>query len=177
MVIRWKCKCRYDQSLGKIGCFKTLTLIWRYNLTERPLQQMNRLRSLSRISQQLFICPLSKKVLRLSGKDSVALLQGLTTNDMLLLNERKAGTGSSKQFHFPSLFTLLLSVEGRVLFDTIIHRGDEETIGILYLEADQNEIETLFQHLKKYKMRKKESSSWFAFYFCNYLQITCRCNI
>ena len=116
---------------------------------------MQKLSNLSKIANHFSICPLSRKVLRVCGKDAVALVQGLTTNDIFLLNKKKLANGSSNQFLHPSLFTLLLSVEGRVLFDTIVHRCDGEALPSLYLEADNDEIDTLVQHVKRYKMRKK----------------------
>ncbi|XP_078001085.1 iron-sulfur cluster assembly factor IBA57, mitochondrial-like [Glandiceps talaboti] len=87
----------------------------------------------------------SRTLLRISGKDSEDLLQGVVTNDVSLLKDEKA------------IYTMLLNQQGRVLYDAILYRrgpgGSSEPMYIL--ECEEAIGAELQKHLKMYKIRKK----------------------
>ncbi|XP_070582270.1 putative transferase CAF17 homolog, mitochondrial [Ptychodera flava] len=88
----------------------------------------------------------SRALLRVSGKDSENLLQGLITNDMGLMRNERA------------IYTMLLNLQGRVLYDAIIYREEPSEVSAApayYLECDANVVDELQKHLKTYKLRKK----------------------
>lgn len=87
----------------------------------------------------------SRSVLRLCGKDASDLLQGVITNDM--------GCMGKKDCH-NSLYSLMLNVQGRVVYDLIIYKTEEDPLTFL-IECDSEMIGDLAKDLKKYKIRKK----------------------
>ena len=89
------------------------------------------------------ICYLKDRcTVEISGVDSFTFLQNLITNDMNLLNNTKNG-----------LYTLLLNVQGRFLFDFFICNGTKEDSFII--ECDNKIVKDLIIELKKYKLRQK----------------------
>ena len=105
---------------------------------------MKSLQQLLKLANKATICRLSNQLVSVRGRDSFGLIQGLITNDVNLLKSNRA------------IYTLFLSIDGRVIFDSILHRSEHEEDEIL-IECDDREVESLVSHLKKYKMRKKES--------------------
>ncbi|KAJ8672975.1 hypothetical protein QAD02_004236 [Eretmocerus hayati] len=83
----------------------------------------------------------NRSLLRLAGIETADFLQGLITNDINLLKE-----GAT------SLYSLFLNTRGRVLYDTIIYKAQEETF---FVECDIKVLSNLVKHLKMYKLRKK----------------------
>lgn len=100
-----------------------------------------------------FVCyNLSHRTLiKVQGHDSGHFLQGLITNDMDLLTEgNKTG-----------MYTHMLNVQGRTLYDVIMYRLEEEREGEtrLLLECDSSMQESIQRHLKIFKIRKKVTIS------------------
>lgn len=82
-----------------------------------------------------------RSLVKLSGDDIHAFLQGLITNDMNTLTANGH-----------SLFTFFLNNRGRVLYDSLIYRKTDQE---LVLECDTNARDNLVRHLKMYRVRKK----------------------
>jgi folate-binding protein YgfZ len=76
--------------------------------------------------------------LRLTGSDSLTLLQNLTTNQML-----NAG----------NLYTALLNPQGRVLFDAFVHNMQDSYL----INVHQDSMDGLESHLARYRLRLKVS--------------------
>uniref|UniRef100_H2ZXG7 Iron-sulfur cluster assembly factor IBA57, mitochondrial n=2 Tax=Latimeria chalumnae TaxID=7897 RepID=H2ZXG7_LATCH len=96
-----------------------------------------------------------RDLLAVRGPDSVALLQGLVTNDVELLRPGgAAGTGEGGR---RALYAHLLNVQGRTVADLLLYRQDKapgQEVSIL-LECDQAALDMVQKHLKMYKIRKK----------------------
>ena len=76
-------------------------------------------------------------VLRLSGPDSVKLLQGIITNDMQRLGEA------------PALHAGLLSAQGKIQFDFFVVKSADD----LLIETARASVAPLRQRLEMYKLR------------------------
>jgi folate-binding protein YgfZ len=86
----------------------------------------------------IFGCILTHRALiRVGGADKLAFLQGLVSNDMGKLNTEV------------SLFTLLLSPQGRVQFDLIVHQVSDNW----FLEVDAERAPALIKRLTLFKLR------------------------
>lgn len=81
-------------------------------------------------------------VLRVSGNEASAFLQGLITNDIQHLEEGA-----------PNIYTLFLNIRGRVMCDAIVYKSEETNL--YYVECDSQIIESLQRHLKMYRVRRK----------------------
>lgn len=86
------------------------------------------------------IAPLPDRgVVRVAGPDAHALLQGLVTQDLDLLQSQ------------PAAFTALLSPQGKILFDFfVVRHGDH-----LLLDAAREKIPDLIKRLTLYRLRAK----------------------
>ncbi|KAL2717081.1 hypothetical protein V1478_012781 [Vespula squamosa] len=91
--------------------------------------------------QKILECLNERSVLRVSGHESAAFLQGLITNDIGHLKEDSA-----------SIYSLFLNIKGRVLYDTILYKSKEDNV--FYIECDTQVAESLEKHLKMYRVRK-----------------------
>ncbi|XP_047994730.1 putative transferase CAF17 homolog, mitochondrial [Leguminivora glycinivorella] len=84
--------------------------------------------------------PLPKrKILKVAGDDASRFLHGLITNDM----EHLSGA--------TSMYAMFLNNKGRVLFDTLIYKWQNQHS--FMLECDENVLAQLKKHLKIYKLR------------------------
>eukprot|EP00903_Cladosiphon_okamuranus_P009194 g8781.t1 len=92
----------------------------------------------------------SRAVIEISGADAKALLQGLMTNDMSLLDDGDGGR--------PCIPAAFLNPKGRVLGDALVTRSPRQAAkrkpGYL-LDCPQSVAEGLKTHLKLYKLRSK----------------------
>ncbi|XP_063627762.1 putative transferase CAF17 homolog, mitochondrial [Cydia splendana] len=85
--------------------------------------------------------PLQKrKIIKVAGDDASRFLHGLITNDMEHL---------SSGAH--SMYAMFLNNKGRVLFDTLIYKWQNQPA--FMLECDQNVLAQLKKHLKIFKLR------------------------
>lgn len=85
----------------------------------------------------------NRSVLRVSGNEASAFLQGLITNDMRHLEE-----GAT------SMFCMFLNTKGRVVFDSIIYT-DTTAENSFLVECDKAAENLLKKHLTMYKVRRK----------------------
>lgn len=85
----------------------------------------------------------NRAVLRVSGIEASAFLQGLITNDMRHLEE-----GAT------SMFCMFLNTKGRVVFDSIIYT-DSTVENSFLVECDKAAETLLKKHLTMYKVRRK----------------------
>lgn len=83
-----------------------------------------------------------RSVLRVSGNEASAYLQGLITNDMKRLDEGAL-----------SIYTLFLNVKGRVMCDAIVYKSQESDS--YYVECDSRIAEPLEKHLRMYRVKRK----------------------
>jgi len=88
----------------------------------------------------------SRTLIRVSGRDSNKLLQGLITNDMMELQ----GSQSS------SIYSMLLNAQGRCMFDTLLYKLDNSKEEYM-VEVDSSVTDTVIKHMKLYKLRSKVS--------------------
>ena len=86
------------------------------------------------ISKDFYI-PLNKKILMFSGKDHLKFLNGISTNLNGNINE--------------STRNLILNNKGKILFDIIFYRVEQETSLIL---VSDNEVDELVDYVNKYKL-------------------------
>ena len=88
----------------------------------------------------------TRRLISVSGDDATKFLQGLIAANL----SRSAANGQS------ALYSVFLNAQGRVLYDVFINPGqglgqEDE----LFIECDANGIESLYTHLKRYKLRAK----------------------
>lgn len=83
-----------------------------------------------------------RSVLRVSGNEASAFLQGLITNDMKHLDDGA-----------PNMYTLFLNIRGRVMCDAIVYKGEKSEL--YYVECDSQIVDSLQRHLKMYRVRRK----------------------
>jgi len=99
-------------------------------------------------ASSIIIAPLEhRQILRISGKDSIDLLQGLLTNDVTKLNDKQC------------MFSMMLNTQGRVEHDFLLYKEvgeDADSVSVL-LECEHTMAERVAQLLKRYKLRKKVS--------------------
>lgn len=88
---------------------------------------------------QLF--PLARGYLNIHGSDRYSFLQGLITQDILLLQDQ------------PALYTAMLSSQGRYMYDFFIINKDD----FLLIDIDCVRITDLFKTLSAYKLRSDVS--------------------
>lgn len=86
------------------------------------------------ISKDFYI-PLNKKILMFSGKDHLKFLNGISTNSNGNINE--------------STRNLILNNKGKILFDIIFYRVEQETSLIL---VPDNEVDEFVDYVNKYKL-------------------------
>lgn len=85
-----------------------------------------------------FMAPISNRgVLSLSGEEAKKFLQGLMTNDIYQVSEKKA------------LYTALLTPQGKFLYDFFI----TERSGVLFLEVEKDRLADLKKRLMLYKLK------------------------
>jgi folate-binding protein YgfZ len=81
----------------------------------------------------------NRAVLAVSGPDAVAFLQGLVTHDVALVAPGH------------SLFTGLLSPQGKALFDFHLHAGGD---GAILIDVTADKADALLKRLTMYRLRK-----------------------
>ncbi|XP_050354206.1 putative transferase CAF17 homolog, mitochondrial [Nymphalis io] len=84
----------------------------------------------------------SRALLKISGQESSSFLQGLITNDMKHFEE-----GAK------SMYAMFLNNKGRVMYDTLIHKWDNEETFLI--ECDKKLVNLLQKHLKIFKLKRK----------------------
>lgn len=126
-----------------------MNVIRNHQLIRSCTQLMTRARCLGMQGQNtevrnVFLEPLvHRELVRVSGSEVVSFLQGLTTNDMRMLESPA----------IPSMFTMFLNKAGRVMYDAIIYRTpDPQTV---LIECDKDVSNDLRRHLKLYRVRRK----------------------
>merc|ERR1712150_101792 len=87
-----------------------------------------------------------RSLVRVAGYDADSFLQGLITNDMQCLH----GDCEVK-----SMYSHLLNVQGRVLFDLILYNISSTNDTVFLVECDAHGVQDLIKLLKRYKIRKK----------------------
>ncbi|XP_078583504.1 iron-sulfur cluster assembly factor IBA57, mitochondrial-like isoform X2 [Branchiostoma floridae x Branchiostoma japonicum] len=87
-----------------------------------------------------------RSLVRVAGSDTIPFLQGLVTNDVTSLNEENR-----------ALYTMILNVQGRVLYDILMYnlQSNPDSLPSLLLECDHSVVPALIKLLKMYKIRKK----------------------
>lgn len=84
----------------------------------------------------------NRSLIKITGPESSAFLQGLMTNDMNIL--AKGGN---------AIYTLFLNVKGRVIADALVYKSFETDDFLL--ECDNSISDDLINHLKIYRVRRK----------------------
>jgi len=99
-------------------------------------------------SKQALFCQHLKhrSIIRAAGHDVHEFLQGLITNDVSLLDNRRSTS---------ALYSMLLNVEGRVLCDLIIYRLPSNNLPTLAIECCQDVASNLMVTLSRYRLRRK----------------------
>ncbi|XP_064559841.1 putative transferase CAF17, mitochondrial [Zonotrichia leucophrys gambelii] len=97
--------------------------------------------------------PLGRALLGVRGAEAAAFLQGLLTNDVTQL----VAEGDAP----PALYAHALNVQGRCLYDVILYRlhGSTAEEPHILLECDSSVLDSIQQHLKLYKIRRKVTIS------------------
>ncbi|GAB1602503.1 putative transferase CAF17 homolog, mitochondrial [Argonauta hians] len=86
----------------------------------------------------------SRSLIHIAGADSSSFLQGLITNDMLMLENNANRT----------IYAMILNVQGRVLYDLFIYAVPNQPAAF-FLECNSDVVDDLIKLFKKYKIRKK----------------------
>lgn len=81
----------------------------------------------------------SRSLLEIGGEDALPFLQGLVTNDVLALADKKI------------IYTALLTPQGKYLHDFFVIKKGESVL----LEGDASRMTELLQRLMKYRLRSK----------------------
>ncbi|XKL59915.1 hypothetical protein PGB90_000931 [Kerria lacca] len=84
----------------------------------------------------------NRSLVKLSGEDIRSFLQGLITNDVNILYNKKVN----------SLFTFFLNSKGRILYDVLLLKKNDHEI---LLDCDLSIKNNLLRHLKIHRLRKK----------------------
>ena len=79
----------------------------------------------------------NRGIISLTGSDTLAFLQGIVTNDVNFLSEKKA------------MFSTLLTPQGKYLVDFFIFKLGSA----YYIDCKSNRIQDLIRRLKLYKLR------------------------
>lgn len=87
----------------------------------------------------------SRGLVQVMGPDAMSFLQGLVTSDVT-----KLGLQTKAQY------SMLLNVQGRVLYDLLLYRKPCEEPCIL-VECDRTVVDNFISDVKKYRIRKKVS--------------------
>lgn len=85
----------------------------------------------------------SRSLIKLQGADTLALLQGLITNDVAHFKDR------------PAIYALFLNNQGRVLWDTLLYHFSGQGEHLTFVECDSSIKNNLITHLKLFRLRKK----------------------
>ena len=80
-----------------------------------------------------------RKILEVSGIDTINFLQNLITNDLSKIQEKKI------------IHTFLLNNKGKILFEFYIHHADERVM----IDVHDQSADDLLTHLMSYKLRSK----------------------
>ncbi|XP_035283980.1 putative transferase CAF17 homolog, mitochondrial [Anguilla anguilla] len=103
--------------------------------------------------QNKFVCYslLHRTLIKVQGHDTGSFLQGLITNDVDLLTKGMQ----------TAIYTHILNVQGRTLYDVIMYRLKDKQEGEtrLLLECDSSVQDSIQRHLKMYKIRRKVTIS------------------
>lgn len=94
------------------------------------------------VSKVVTQCLSSRSLIRIAGATAADYLQGLITNDMKHVTEGA-----------PSMYAMFLNTKGRVLYDSIIYKTDDDDVFLI--ECDTAVAKDLELHLKKFKVRRK----------------------
>jgi len=106
------------------------------------LQSISSLQVKSLSSDQQFYSHLThRKLVEVSGVNAFKLIQGIVTNDVDTLSPSS-----------PLLYSHILNVKGRVLFDTLIYYRSDDTLSI---EVDSGLVGQFVKTLMMYNLRSK----------------------
>ncbi len=90
------------------------------------------------LEEENFIFELkSQSLIRLSGKDHIKFLNGISSNEVTNLSEGA------------SIHNLILTNKGKILFDICIFKINGNSI---YIQTNSNQIDSLIEYLTKYRM-------------------------
>lgn len=88
----------------------------------------------------------SRGVIQVCGRDTVDLLQGLITSDVTELTQTKAAAAQ---------YSMMLNVQGRVLYDLILYNKSKLMESCFLIECDDTLKEDFMKTIKRYRIRKK----------------------
>ncbi|WAR19377.1 CAF17-like protein [Mya arenaria] len=87
----------------------------------------------------------SRGIVKVKGSDAVPFLQGLITNDVSLL-----GVDGKAQY------SMLLNVQGRVLYDLFLYDVSESHVDrTILMDCDRSLLKKVMSDISRYKIRKK----------------------
>ncbi|KAI5607964.1 putative transferase CAF17-like, mitochondrial, partial [Silurus asotus] len=94
-----------------------------------------------------------RAVLHIRGQDTHSYLQGLLTNDIRTLQQED----QEEERRDTGIYTHLLNVQGRTLYDVIAYSSKENSDGTnsVLLECDSSMLNSITRHLKMYTIRRK----------------------
>lgn len=85
----------------------------------------------------------SRGILQLRGPDMIPFLQGLVTNEVTELEERKIQ------------YNMLLNVQGRVMYDLLLYHIRTQEGSSILMECERQRADQHHKDIKKFKIRKK----------------------
>lgn len=124
-----------------LSCPRCISKLNSISLAQKPAF-MKSLSQLSGPSNSVYRLK-SRGVLQFRGPDTVPFLQGLVTNEVTELEERKVQ------------YNMLLNVQGRVMYDLLLYHVSTSEGTSIMMECERQVADKLLSDIKKFKIRKK----------------------
>lgn len=125
-----------------LSCPRCISKLNSFSLAQNSASKKNSWRLFSGRSYSVYSLK-SRGILQLCGPDTVPFLQGLVTNQIMELEERKVQ------------YNMLLNVQGRVMYDLLLYHVSTSEGASILMECERGIADKLIADIKRFKIRKK----------------------